>query len=63
MQLLEMNTREKRVVMGAVERRVKTCRMICNMLKYPDCSKNLGLNDQSKFMGKAMTVREEKKNG
>ena len=49
--------------MEAVERRVKTCRMICNMLKYPDCSKNLGLNDQSKFMGKAMTKREEKKNG
>lgn len=49
--------------MEAVERRVKTCRMICSMLKFPECSEKLGLNDQSKFMGKAMTKREEKKNG
>ncbi len=60
---LDMSTREKRIVMEAVERRVKTCRMICSMLKFPDCSKNLGLNDQSKFRGKAMTKREEKKDG
>ena len=33
--------------MGTVERRVKTCRMICKMQKYPEYSKKLGLVNRS----------------
>lgn len=46
----------------AVERRVKICRILCNMQKYPEYSNKLGLVDRSKVKNELITEKEVLKN-
>lgn len=48
--------------MNAVEKRVKMCRVIRKMQQFPEYSRTLGLINQSKFLGKEVTKKEDLKN-
>lgn len=44
--------------MEALESRVKTCRLLCDMRRYPEYSKMLKLTDRSKVLENKIKFRK-----